>query len=263
MSVKVAYSLASLAIIGVLFAGIAYQQGWFEPAGPQVAIDGPAKAENTDDSDQKPAPEGYKWVGGVLRPNADVEPSKPLDVPDIGDQTVGKRMGRSPELDPETNAQTRSVAQALADPEEFPERLSAAFPAPPFDLESFRTDPEKYLTTVEPGRVWQSLPKAEGVPQLARESPLYQSLIQGETVTLQVKAISEAVVTFHSFDLGHFDNRLTTTSVQAGEDGIASVNFTASGGTFGELNILAASPQTSGQVNFVVKVGLPAVAATR
>jgi hypothetical protein len=88
-------------------------------------------------------------------------------------------------------------------------------------------------------------------------------LIQGEAVTLRVKVIPDAVVTFHSFDLGHFDNQMTTTSVQAGEDGIATVNFNASGGTFGELNILAASPQTSGQVNFVVKVGLPAVAVAR
>jgi hypothetical protein len=263
LSTKALYGILSVGIVGVLFAGIAYQQGLFSarPALPNAEAT-PGTSEQ-DVEKRGPAPDGYQWVGGVLRPDSDVKPQEPLELPDIGEQSIGRRMGRSPELNPNTNADTRSVAEALANPEKFPERLSPAFPARPFDLDEFKADPQAYLTTVEPGRVWQSLPKAEGVPQIARQSPLYQSLIQGETVTLQVKAISEAVVTFHSFDLGHFDNRLTTTSVQAGEDGIASVNFTASGGTFGELNILAASPQTSGQVNFVIKVGLPAVAATR
>lgn len=262
MSVKATYSLVSIAIVGVLFAGIAYQQGWFDAAEPKVARNGDEPAKGEPES-SKPAPAGYQWVGGVLRPDADVKPQDPLNLPEIGEKSIGKRMGRSPELKPETNAETQSVAEALANPEKFPERLGPAFPAPEFDLESFKADPKKYLTTVEPGRIWQSLPRGEGVTQISRQSPLYQTLIQGESVTLQVKVIPGAPVTFHSFDLGHFDNQLTTTSVQAGDDGIASVNFTASGGTFGELNILAASPQTSGQVNFVVKVGLPAVAAAR
>ncbi|MDP1560320.1 MAG: hypothetical protein Q8M16_02880 [Pirellulaceae bacterium] len=263
MSTKALYGILSVGIVGVLFAGIAYQQGWF--SSQPGAQNADAKFGKGDQDVEKlgPAPDGFQWVGGVLRPDSDVMPQEPLELPDIGDQSIGKRMGRSPEIDPNTNADTRSVAEALAKPEKFPERLSPAFPAKPFDLDGFKADPKAYLTTVEPGRIWQSLEKAEGVSQLSRQSPLYQTLIQGETVALRVKAIPGAPVTFHSFDLGHFENRLTTTSVQAGDDGIASVNFTASGGTFGELNILAASPQTSGQVNFVVKVGLPAVAAAR
>lgn len=262
MSVKTICSVVSVALIGVLFAGVAFQQGWFNRVEPEVGR-GVVGAVERESGSPESAPEGYQWVGGVLRPNSDLKSRDPLDLPVIGEKAIGKRMGRSPEIKPETNAATQSVAAALANPVEFPERLGPAFPAPDFDLDAFMADPQKYLNTIEPGRIWQSLPKGEGVPQISRQSPLYQSLIQGEAVTLRVKVTPDAVVTFHSFDLGHFDNQLTTTSVQAGEDGIASVNFTASGGTFGELNILAASPQTSGQVNFVVKVGLPAVAVAR
>jgi len=261
----VLYGILSVGIVGVLFAGIAYKQGWFSGRPGVQNADG--KSGNRIDSataqTQGPAPKGFQWVGGVLRPIGDVEVKEPLKVPEIGEQSIGKRMGRSPHLDPKTNAETSSVAEALADPKKFPERLSPAFPAKPFDLATFQADPQKYLETVEPGRIWQSLPKADGVTPITRQSPLYQTLIQGESVTLRVKVNPRDVVTFHSFDLGHFDSQLTTESVQAGEDGIATVNFTASGGTFGELNILAASPQTSGQVNFVVKVGLPAVASAR
>ena len=255
--------MLSAGILGVLFVGIAVNQQWFliEP----MQQDSNLRLDSSELAEAKrgPAPDGYEWVGGVLRPIGDVKPQEPLELPEFGDQTIGRRMGRSPELDPETNASTKSVAQALAAPERFPERLSPAFPAKPFDLDEYTRDPQAYLTTVEPGRIWQALPKANDVRPLSRQSPLYQSMIQGETVALRVEAIPGAPVTFHSFDLGHFENALTTTSVQADESGVAVVNFTASGGTFGELNILAASPLTSGQVNFVIKVGLPALTASR
>jgi hypothetical protein len=262
LSVKTLCSVVSVGLIGGLFVGVAFQQGWFNGVEPEARRNVVEAAEG-DSGSLESVPEGYQWAGGVLRPSSDLKAQDPLELPIIGEKAIGKRMGRSPAVNPETNAATRSVAAALADPAAFPERLGPAFPAPDFDLDTFTADPQKYLNTIEPGRIWQSLPKGEGVPQISRQSPLYQSLIQGEAVTLRVKVIPDAVVTFHSFDLGHFDNQMTTTSVQAGEDGIATVNFNASGGTFGELNILAASPQTSGQVNFVVKVGLPAVAVAR
>lgn len=262
MSSKVVCTWVSLAIIATLFVGIAVQQGWFSRQGQGVpSVEG--ETAKSDPAAPESTPPGYQWVGGVLRADADVQVLEPLDLPRIGENSLGRRMGRSPEIATDTNEESRSVAEALADPVRFPERLGPAFPAPDFDVDSFNADPQKYLTTIEPGRIWQSLPKRDGVAQISRESPLYQTLIQGESVTLRVKVVPGAPVTFHSFDLGQFDNQLTTTSVQAGDDGVASVNFTASGGTFGELNILAASPLTSGQVNFVVKVGLPAVAASR
>lgn len=262
LSTKSLYGVLSVTIIGVLFVGVAYNQGWFHRQ-PNVQN---AKLKNgSQDPDskalQQPAPDGFRWVGGVLRPITDIQERKPLELPKIGAEAIGKRMGRSPVLEPDTNPNTRSVAEALQNPSQYPERLNPLFPAKDFDPDAFRADPESYLSVVEPGRIWQSLPRGDGVKSIKRRSPLYQNVIQGETVSLRVQAAPASPVTFHSFDLGHFTNSLTTISVQADGDGIASVDFTASTGTFGELNILASSPQNSGQANFVVNVSLPALVA--
>jgi len=68
-----------------------------------------------------------------------------------------------------------------------------------------------------------------------------------------------APVTFTSFDCGAFSNLLTSITVTADTDGVATATFLATPGTLNETNILAASPLCSGQVNFSVTI-LPAIA---
>ncbi len=255
LSSKTVYG--SVLLGGVLLVGgaLAVNYLWLTPEEPTTRV-----AEVPEPEEPlKPVvvPDGYVEHGGVLRPESDVQPQKSLELPDFGDNTIGKRIGSSPPVDPNTNAYTKSVATALKEPAKYPERLGPMFPAKAFDPEVFEEDPETYLTTVEPGRVWQAADPGEGVKRLKRTSSGYQRVLQGESVELKVETVPGSPVTFHSFKLGQFDNQLTTMSVRADSEGVAYVNFKATGGTYGELEILAASPQASGQVQFVVKVDLP------
>jgi len=244
---------------------MAYNQDWFAPANGPVEFGN--KFGNKNDSQAVGStgkslvlPDGFELRGGVVRSKADLDPQEPLELPEIGENAIGKRIGRSPEVDPNTNKYTKSLAQAVSQPTQFPERLGVMFIPKQFDEEAFAKDPQAYLTTVEPGRIWQTKSPGPGVESLKRESLLYHEVVQGETVELRVRGVKNGVVTFHSFALGFFENQLTTMTVQADEQGLASVNFTAGGGTYGELDLLAASPLNSGQVNFVVNVSLPEVA---
>lgn len=75
-------------------------------------------------------------------------------------------------------------------------------------------------------------------------------------MTLKVKVIPNAPVTFTSFDAGAFENELTSITVMADKTGTARTSFTATGGAVGEVQILAGSPLTAGQAQFLVNVAL-------
>ncbi len=76
----------------------------------------------------------------------------------------------------------------------------------------------------------------------------------GESVRLRVKTEPGMPATFTSFDLGTFDNGLSSITVAADELGIAQASFHASPGKKGEINILAASPAATERVKFNVYV---------
>src|SRR5690606_10279160 len=76
-------------------------------------------------------------------------------------------------------------------------------------------------------------------------------------VSLRVRAVPGAPVTFTSLDMGAFQNRLASITVRADGEGVAVARFTGTPGTLGLTNVLAASPLTSGQQHFTVSV-LPA-----
>ena len=80
-------------------------------------------------------------------------------------------------------------------------------------------------------------------------------LVQGESIRLQVKTEPGMPATFTSFDLGAFDNSLSSITVKANEDGVATAAFHATTGTLGEVNLVAASPVASERVNFRLFVG--------
>ena len=191
-------------------------------------------------------------VGGVRRPLADVEPSKqpePKPSPILDYGVI------SP-VPADRNPQVASVAQALQE-KKHPERLSVLIQPRSFERAAFEKDPQTYLNTIEPGRVFQPAQPGAGVPRLSSHSPRLQRVVQGESVYLEVGGVSGMPVTFTSFDLGAFDNDLNSITVRADERGRARVKFTATPGTINDIHILAASPVTSGQMRYLVNVRLP------
>lgn len=161
-------------------------------------------------------------------------------------------------IEGETNDNTRSVIEARTTGRH-PERLTPAISPTPFDKAAFDRDSTEYLRVVEPGRVFQPAQPGDDVPVLARVSPGYVEINQGESVILQVRAVAGAPVTFTSFDAGAFSNKLGSLTVLADAEGTAQAEFFGTRGTANEVNILSASPLTSGQVPFTVYVAAPLV----
>ena len=205
---------------------------------------------------RKQIPEGWIELGGVARPKTDVQLQQPKPSSKLDE--LRWPHGYSKPLDPDTNPQVRGVLEALKDRTK-PSRFSSFAEADPFDPESFKSNPQAYVTTIEPSRVFSPAQPGEGVAVLTPVGNRYHRLVQGESVKLQVAAPKGNPVTFTSFDLGTFsESQLTSQTVLADENGIATTEFTASGGTWHETRILAAGPMTSGQVHFIVDVSLPA-----
>lgn len=158
-----------------------------------------------------------------------------------------------------TNAQTLMVAEALKTGAN-PERYSSFIVPESFDADAFKADPEgyakKYAEVVEPGRVYASAQPIDGITSIRCDGDRLHRVKQGEVVRLNVESAPFAPVTFTSQHLGHFPNSLSSITVVADAQGKATAEFTAASGTKDNVDILAASPVTSGQVRFVVIVSL-------
>lgn len=170
------------------------------------------------------------------------------------------RAGTTQPVPLDLNPQVRSVAEAIQT-KSHPERVSTLIHPAAFNAQAYEADPASYLNTAEPGRVFQPAQPGPGVKQLTTLSPYLQTVEQGQAVSLKVLAPAGAPVTFTSFDLGEFSNRLTTITVKADAEGVAEAEFTGTPGTIERVNILAASPLTAGQAKYVVHVTLPEAAA--
>jgi hypothetical protein len=164
--------------------------------------------------------------------------------------------GETPAVKADANPQVAAAVEAIRQ-KEHPERLSPLIAPPAFDRAAFQKDPQAYLATVEPGRVFQTAQPGPDIPQLSPLGPKMLRMEQGRSVQLEVQATPGAPVTFTSFDLGRFANELTSITVQASEEGAAKAEFFAPPGTLHDVNILAGSPEASGQVRFVVSVEPP------
>ena len=175
-----------------------------------------------------------------------------------------QNFGRAEPVKSDKNAQAASVAEALKT-KAHPERLSALLPpTKPFDPAAFKANPAEYLNTIEPGRVFGTAAPGPQVPELTAAGARYARISQGDSAILTVKGAPLAPITLTSFDLGKFkENDLNSITVQADKDGLASATFVASPGSLNDVNILAGSPMSSGQVKFVVEIqqaGGPATA---
>jgi hypothetical protein len=173
-------------------------------------------------------------------------------------KATGGDYGRTPPVPVDANPQVKMVAEAIRQ-KNHAERISAMIPPTPFDANAYKVNPASYTEVVEPGRVFHPAQPGPGVPVLRSISPQLQQMNQGESTSLRVNAAPGAPVSFTSFDLGRFDNQLTSITVQANAQGVAEAKFYAPPGTYNNVNILAASPMASGQTRFVVNVQVPGV----
>ena len=213
-------------------------------------------------------------VGGVLRPRNDVQElsrkaNRPSDLrpqnanPSIRRQVDGivsgpsrLNYGQTPILTVDENPAVANIVKVHSsdDPKAIAMASFLFTDIPAFDAQEYDSDPTAYLTEVVPSRVWQAAQPGEGVPRLERTTSYTQTIVQGESVRLRVKAVASAPVTFTSFDLGQFQNQLGSVTVAADNLGIATAEFTGSPGTINDVRIIAGSPLASGNQEFVVTV---------
>lgn len=242
LALVAALSVALLAALYFVFRG----------GDDELTVNQPAGGQPQAGADLEADPE-YIIVGGVRRKATDVNAARAVA---SANNQPRVDVGTAQPVSVGVNPQVESVVEAIRTGEH-PERLSPLLRPEPFDRDAFTKDPQAYLDTVEPGRVFQTAQPGPGVEVLRQLSPRHITIKQGESVTLRVQAVPDAPVTFKSFDLGRFENDLTTISVQANEEGIAEAEFLGSPGTYNNVNILAGSPLTAGQVKFVVFVEVP------
>lgn len=151
-----------------------------------------------------------------------------------------------------------SVAEAQ-DGGQHPERLSlqiapAAYVRPTDDAAM-----QRYLNTIEPGRVYQTADPATGAPALAAEGGGTTVVIPrlGST-SLAMRTAPGAPCTFLALEGGSFDDSsLSCATVLAASDGIARVTYRADAGTVDDAAILVGSPAAVGTLTLIVHVHHP------
>ena len=195
-------------------------------------------------------------VGKVKRPKRDVEFQKV----EPGEDTKVNPLphpGLAPTVKWNENEQVAGLIKEIAVKNPNPQAASVFFGADKFDREAYLNDPKDYNNKIRPGRVFQSAQPGKGVVPIEAAGPTFKSVLQGEKVVLRAKAEPGMPVTFHTNQLGEFENRLKTITVSANEEGVAVATYLAGPGTMGLINILAASPVHSEDIEFMVDVSLP------
>lgn len=138
------------------------------------------------------------------------------------------------------------------------ERMSPMVPAPPFDVKAWQANPDQvaaaYVAEHVPGRMHQTAKPGPGVQILQPIGPTAFHIVQGGSVTLQVRVPPKGVATFVSTDLGTFSNGLSCISVQADARGLARAEMLAGPGVLHDVHVQAASPLCSEVVRFVLSV---------
>lgn len=136
-----------------------------------------------------------------------------------------------------------------------PERRSLMHQAKPFDPVAYAKDPERYLHTIEPSRVHQSVAPGPGVPALRPLGGIPPALASGGTQVLTAQAVPNAPVSWHCLEGGVFEeSTLNSITVAADAQGVARVTYIANFGTVGDSLVVAASPLCAGQLQFFLHV---------
>jgi hypothetical protein len=246
---------------------------------------------NFESSDPSVRRNRTQSIGGIDRPVSDIAAKRTSinsKQPPSGDNqkiehTFGKDIcPKLPRLTKGQNKQMDSVIEAI-ETGNYPERLSPFHTPSPFDVEAWRADnsifrsvdqsataairakaKEKlvafeeenndspYLDIAEPGRIYDVAQPASDVAPLTTASSSYFEVADGEAIRVSVQTEASGVATFTAFGVGEFDNGLTTITLEADEDGVASATYVTSTGS--ELtDIVAGSPMRSGTVRFTLR----------
>ena len=123
-----------------------------------------------------------------------------------------------------------------------------------FNAELWSTNPkyrQKYLDTSEPSRGFMSAknPKAARMVMVSRPS---LKVTQGQKITLAVKVLPGAPVSFFSPHLNRFGNGLTSMTVAADQQGIAEVEMEGVLGTLARTDVICSSPLCAGTAVFKI-----------
>ena len=208
-------------------------------------------------------------VGEVDRPLRDIdfESRVPKDdgVKSVAEMLPpGPQPGQAPRLTGNENPQVAGMVaemrgQREGEQESSDRRVVTSWEEPEaFDRVAYEAGPEKYLNKIRPARVFDPAQPGEDVTPLEPISNGFHSILQGEQVVLQVKAEAGVPVAFYTPQTGWFaENQLSSVTVKADEDGVATATFQTGGGSMGIVDVLAASPVHSRQLQFRVKVDLP------
>ncbi len=251
-------------IIGILIIGtgvlVANRLGWFA-VGDQV-VQNPIKFEEPPKNEPDPIPEDWVEKGGVFRPKIDVTAPAKEDKPST---SIRPAVGSLPQIPKDKTPQTKAVAEALGNrnskDNELAYRLTRFEDAPKFDQASYDKDPQSYLDDVAPGRINDVLPASKDTPAIMRVGRYENEVLQGESAILRAKTTPFAPVTFYSSRGGSINGGVATATVPSNEEGVAEVKFTATTGMIGELDIVAASPKTSGRARYLLNVIVPRLPA--
>jgi hypothetical protein len=196
-------------------------------------------------------------VGGVKRPKRDVAFDAVSKAPEPSTKSPFRHPGTAPAVPKEANADVSGLYAELDKEKPNKAAVSSLFAPEPFDQKKYEADKQAWLTQIRPGRAFDPAQPSPEVKPIASASKTFQQVVQGEKVLLSVKAEPGSPVTFYTPQVGEFSNRLTSQSVEASPEGIATATFTATAGTQGLVDILAASPVNSGQLKYRVRVVLP------
>ncbi len=252
---------------GLLFAA---GNGWFSDEDQPVAginnvldpVDRESQVEPVVDGPSASAALGVADedmvdVGGVARPKRDIEFGDAITRTEGEIASTLPFPGRSPRLNGDENAEVAGLVEEISGLNPEKTAISSFFQPQEFDREQYAENPKSYLEKIRPGRVFYPAQPGPDVNPIASKSKPFVDVLQGESAVLEVQAEPESPVTFYTGAVGEFPNKLTTYTVESDENGIATANYTATAGTAGLLEILAASPVNSGQLRFRVNVELP------
>lgn len=134
---------------------------------------------------------------------------------------------------------------------------SVYFAPEPFDRQAYQANPQEYLDKIRPARAFHPAQPGPEVKPIKSETRTFQQVLQGERVVLRIKADPGVPVAFYTPQVGRFDNLLSSYTVAANDEGVATATWHAGPGSWGINDIVVASPEHSGQLQFRVDVSVP------
>lgn len=172
-------------------------------------------------------------------------------------QKINKDYGTFPPVDlRKTHIHKEHLLQAHQKPEQNSQSISIIGKGEKFNPKSYQSNPSKYLNSVEPGRCFHAAQAAPNTPRLKRVGLASLQTQQNKTLKLQAQTQEGQPVSFTAFDGGHFQNGLSSITVQATPSGVATAEYTPTTGVINQSRVQAASPVNSGTLKWTVFVTL-------